>query len=203
MSRIRMSAVGAVAALGALMLPAIACAQAVQVVGDSSGESCWRAAVAANLLHMDSAAMEARWKSDAIGACDDALTNGKLNRNDMAFTWVNRGILEMSRERYPTARGNFKEALKILPKLPEAHVDMGSALINLKQYDDGAKETELGLALGSHEPQRGYFNLGIAYGELGDQQKSYDSFRQASALDPNWQDPKDAMSHFVVKPVSQ
>ena len=184
----------------ALGIPAVASAQAMQVIGDGFGESCWRAAVATTFQRADSAVMDARWKADAIGACDDALKSAQLNRNDTAFTWVNRGILEMSRERYKVARGNFKEALNILPRLPEAHVDMGSALINLQQYAYGIKETELCLSAGSKEPQRGYYNLGIAYGELGDQQKSYESFRHASELDPNWEDPKKEMARFTLKP---
>jgi tetratricopeptide (TPR) repeat protein len=193
----------AAAAAAALCISAAAAAQTMQVIGNGSGESCWRAAMAATFLKMDSAALETRWKADAIGACDDALKSAELNRNDMAFTWVNRGILEMSRERYKVARGNFKEALNILPKLPEAHVDMGSAMINLQQYADGIKETELGLSTGSKEPQRGYYNLGIAYGELGNQQKSYESFRHASDLDPNWEDPKKEMTRFTLAPAQK
>jgi tetratricopeptide (TPR) repeat protein len=194
---------GAAAAIGALCIPAAAMAQAVQVVGNGTGEDCWKAAKATTYLKMDSAALEARWKADAIGACDDALKSQQMNRIDTASTWVNRGILEMSRERYKNARGNFKEALNLLPKLPEAHVDLGSALINLQQFADGVKETELGLSLGSHEPERGYYNLGIGYEELGDLQKSYESFRHASELAPDWQDPQKQMARFTVQQVQK
>jgi tetratricopeptide (TPR) repeat protein len=190
-------------AAGVLCFAGPALAQTVQVVGDASGEDCWRAAVATTRLKMDSAAMEARWKADAIGACDDALKGGKLDRIDMASTWVNRGILEMSRERYKNARGNFKEALNLIPKLPEAHVDLGSALINLQDYADGVKETELGISMGSHEAQRAYYNLGIAYDELGDLQKAYDSFQKASEIDPTWADPKTQRARFTVQQVQK
>jgi tetratricopeptide (TPR) repeat protein len=194
----------AVAGAGALCLPASALAQALQVVGgDGSGESCWRAAKATTLQIRDNAQMDARWKADAIGACDDALKSAQMNRIDMASTWVNRGILEMSRERYANARGNFKEALHLLPKLPEAHVDLGSSLINLQQFAEGIKETELGLSLGSKEPERGYYNLGIAYGEINDQQKSYESFKRASELNPGWDDPRKEMQRFTVKQVEK
>lgn len=200
MARMNASAIGAAAVLGAVCLPAAAHAQAIQVFGGGWGESCWRAAVASTFLHMDSAAEEARWKADSISTCDDALSSGSLDRKDTAATYVNRGILEMSRERYDVAEKNFDSALNLLPKLAEAHVDLGATLMNMHKYGDGVKETELGVQLGTKEPERAWYNLGIAYERLGDIQKAYESYRQASILDPKWQDPKDEMARFTVQP---
>jgi tetratricopeptide (TPR) repeat protein len=199
--RIKGSAIGAVAVAGALLLPAAASAQAIAVLGGGSGESCWRAALASTFIHMDSAREEARWKADSIANCDDAIAEGLLDQQDLASTYVNRAILEMSRENYRVAEDNVRSALRYVPKLPEGHVDLGSALIDQHRYEEGVKETELGLQLGSKEPERGYYNLGIAYERMGNLQKAYESYRQASALDPKWQDPKDEMARFTVKPV--
>jgi tetratricopeptide (TPR) repeat protein len=198
-----MTAIGAVAVIGAACLPGPAFAQAIQVFGGGWGESCWRAALASTFIHMDSAKDEARWKADSISTCDEALSSGSLDRRDTAATYVNRAILEMSRESYAVAEKNLNSALTLLPKLPEAHVDLGSTLINMKRYDEGVKETELGLSLGSKEPERGYYNLGIAYERLGNLQKAYESYRQASILDPKWQDPKDEMARCVVQPAQK
>ena len=203
MARVNPSAIGAVAVLGAVCLPGAAFAQAIQVFGGGWGEACWRAAVASTFLHMDSAQMEARWKADSVNACDEALFNGSLDRKDTAATLVNRSILEMSRENYAAAEKNLDSALTLLPKLPEAHVDLGSTLINMRKYDEGVRETELGIQLGTKEPQRAWYNLGIGYERLGDIQKAYESYRQASVLDPNWQDPKDEMARFTVQPVKK
>jgi len=202
-ARMNASAIGAVAVLGALCIPVAASAQAIQVFGGGWGEACWRAALASTFIHMDSAVEEAHWKADSVAACDEALSNGSLDRRDTASTYVNRGILEMSREGYGVAEKNFDSALSLLPKLAEAHVDLGSTLINMRKYDEGVRETELGLSLGSKEPERGYYNLGIAYERLGNIQKAYESYRQASMLDPKWQEPKDEMARFVVQPVKR
>jgi tetratricopeptide (TPR) repeat protein len=201
--RIRSFAIGAVAVMGALTVPAAASAQAIAVFGGGWGEACWRAALASTFIHMDSAVEEARWKADSIANCDAALSGAVLGLKDLASTYVNRGILEMSRENYKVAEGNFHSALAYIPNLPEAHVDMGSTLIDQHRYPEGIKETELGLSLGSKEPQRGWYNLGIAYERMGNLQKAYDSYRQASALDPKWQDPKDEMARFIVQPVNK
>ena len=197
------SAIGAVAALGALCLPGAAFAQAIQVFGGGQGEACWRAAVTSTFLHMDSAAMEALWKADAIARCDDALSGSVMDRRDRAATLVNRSILEMSRENYAAAEKNLDAALALLPKLPEAHVDLGSTLLNMHKNDEGVRETELGIQLGTKEPQRAWYNLGIGYERLGNIQKAYESYRQASVLDPAWQDPKDEMARFTVQPVKR
>ena len=200
MRRIKASAIGAMAVAGALMLPAAASAQAIAVLGGGFGESCWRAALASTFIHMDSAVEEAHWKAQSIATCDDAIAESLLDRKDLASTYVNRAILEMSRENYKVAEDNVRSALRYIPKLPEGHVDLGSALINQHRYDEGIRETELGLSLGSKEPERGYYNLGIAYERMGNLQKAYESYRQAAMLDPKWQEPKDEMARFTVEP---
>ena len=191
------------AVLGALSFAMAASAQPMSVFGGGWGEACWRAAFVSTTLHMDSAVEEARWKADSINACDEALSGSVMDQHDRAATYVNRGILEMSRERYDVAQKNFDSALAEIPKLAEAHVDLGSTLINMKLYEDGVKETELGLSLKSKEPERGYYSLGIAYEHLGNVQKAYESYRQASALAPQWQDPKDEMARFTVEPAKK
>ena len=193
----------AMAVAAALVIPAAASAQPIAVFGGGFGESCWRAALASTFIHMDSAVQEAHWKADSIANCDSAIAEGQLDRKDLASTYVNRAILEMSREAYAVAERNLDSALTLIPKLAEAHVDLGSTLINMRKYDEGVKETELGLSLGSKEPERGYYNLGIAYERMGNLQKAYESYRQAAMLDPKWQEPKDEMARFTVEPVKR
>ena len=73
----------------------------------------------------------------------------------------------------------------------------------MKKYDEGVKETELGIELRTKEPERAWYNLGIAYERLGNVQKAYESYRQASILDPKWQEPKDELTRFTVQPVKK
>jgi tetratricopeptide (TPR) repeat protein len=207
-SRVKASAIGAVAVLGVLAFITPAAAQsrntngAMAVFGGGFGEDCWRAAFASTYIKMDSATDEARWKADSIATCDEAIAGSGLGFRDLAATYVNRAILEMSRENYAVAETNLESALHMLPKLAEAHVDLGSTMINMQKYAEGVKETELGLSLKSKEPERAYYNLGIAYEYLGDLQKAYDSYKQAATLAPAWPDPKEQMARFVVQPIN-
>jgi tetratricopeptide (TPR) repeat protein len=201
--RIKASAIGAATVLGAFCIAGAARAQAIQVFGGGWGESCWRAAVASTLIHMDSAKEEAAWKATSINDCDNALASGALDRRDTAATYINRAVLEMSRENYAAAEKNLDRSLALMPKIGEAHVDLGSTLINMKRYDEGVKETELGISLGSKEPERAWYNLGIAYERMGNLQKAYDSYKQAALIDPKWQEPKDEMARFVVEPAKK
>lgn len=202
MTRFKASVVGAAALAGVLAFPLAASAQAIAVFGGGEGEACWRAAMASTLIHMDSAVEEARWKAMSIATCDEALSGGILSRQDRTYTYVNRAVLEMSREGYKTAEQNLHEALRMMPKLAEAHVDLGSTMINMQRYDEGVTETQLGIDLKSKEPERAYYNLGIAYEFLGKLQQAYDSYKTAATLLPTWQDPKDQMARFVVQPVN-
>jgi tetratricopeptide (TPR) repeat protein len=124
-----------------------------------------------------------------------------MNPQDTQSTWVNRGILEMSRQNYPKAEANFRAAIAMNGNLAEAHVNLGSTMINLQRYEEGVSETQRGIDLNSKEPERAYYNLGLAYEFLGKLQQAYDSYKQAAALAPKWQDPKDQMARFVVQEI--
>ena len=194
MNRIGSSALGAFAATGALCASrAAVLAQAVQVVGNGSGEHCWKAAKATTFLKWISRPWRRAGVADAVGACDDALKSQQMDRNDMASTWGQPGHPGDEPRALQERPGQLQGGAEPLPKLPEAHVDLGSALINLQEFAEGAQETELpALCSGRTRPERGYYNLGIAYEELGDLQESYENFRHASELAPDWQDPQQA-----------
>ncbi len=200
MGRMNASAIGALAALAAISCPVTAQA-AIAVFGGGYGEACWRAALASTFDRHDSAAAEAHWKADSIKACDDALDSDMMNPQDTWSTWVNRGILEMSRENYPVAEKNFRQAIAMNARLAEAHVNLGSTMINMQRYEEGVSETQIGIDLNSKEIERAYYNLGLAYEFLGKLQLAYNSYKQASLLAPKWQDPKDQMARFVVQDI--
>ncbi len=200
MGRVKASAIGAVAIVGALAYSPGAQA-AIAVFGGAEGEACWRAALAVVLIHMDSATEEARWKAAAIAVCDGAIAGPELSRRDRASTWVNRGILEMSREGYRAAEGNFHEALKLSPKLAEAHVNLGSAMINLHRYKEALAETQLGIDLNSSEAERAWYNMGLAYEFEGRLQEAYDAYKTAAKLKPDWDAPKTEMARFTTQSV--
>jgi tetratricopeptide (TPR) repeat protein len=197
---VKASIVAAAAVVGALSFP-VASQASVAVYGGGRGEACWRAARATTVLQMKATKDEAVWKAASINVCDDALTGEPLGLRDMAATWVNRGVLEMSRGGYVKAEDNFRQALRMMPNLAEAHINLGSAAIILHRLDEGISETKIGIDLGSADKERAYYNLGLAYESQGKLQQAYDSYKQASELMPTWQDPKDQMARFMIETV--
>jgi tetratricopeptide (TPR) repeat protein len=197
---LKASVAAAAAVVGALSFP-VASQASIAVYGGGRGEACWRAARATTVLQMNSIQDEAHWKADSINVCDDALTGEPLGLRDLAATWVNRGVLEMSRGGYAKAEDNFRQALRLLPSLAEAHINLGSAAIILHRLDEGVAETKIGIDLGSADKERAYYNLGLAYESQGRLQEAYDSYKQASELKPAWQDPKDQMARFTIQTV--
>ena len=65
---------------------------------------------------------------------------------------------------------------------------------------DGVDAITHGLALGSAEPEKAYFNRALGYEALGDEKAAYFDFLKASQLKPDWAEPRQELVRFTVKP---
>src|SRR5438045_1787642 len=115
----RFTAMGAVAVCFALAGPAGA---AVTVMGDTAAQQCSEAAFHE---HADANSME---------LCTRALSEGMLDRRDLAGTYINRGVMWMVRRDYKAARNDFQSAIDIDPSLGEAWVNRGAIAIIDRQF---------------------------------------------------------------------
>lgn len=134
----------------------------------------------------------------SIETCTLALETQAMGPRDRAGTFVNRGVLKLRRGNYDDARIDFAEALRLSPDLGEAHVNWGASLIAEKRYGEGLSEIERGLKLGVDEPEKAYFNQGIAYEGLGDATAAYLAYSKAAELAPAWQEPQVQLARFTV-----
>ena len=185
MPRITTIAIGA--AVGVL-LTAPAARAAVTVFGGDHAQDCFKAAKFGTN------------QNQGMRDCTTAIETEPLDRHDLAGTYVNRGVLFMNRRDYANARQDFESAIALEPTLGDAFVNRGAALIGERRFLEGVNEITRGLALGSEEPAKGYYNRAIAYEALDNETAAYYDYVKASELAPNWAAPRNELRRFTVRP---
>jgi tetratricopeptide (TPR) repeat protein len=185
----RISGAAAVAAglAGVWALGAAGAAQsAVTVFGDDNAQFCYQAAK--NGFN----------RSSDIENCTQAIQFGSLATPDLAGTYVNRGAVYLALHNWAAAQSDFHQALMLEPKMGEALVNLGAAEIGLHNDKAGVDDITQGLALGSQEPEKGYYNRAIGYEALGDDKDAYYDYMKAAELNPKWQSPRQELVRFTV-----
>jgi Tfp pilus assembly protein PilF len=133
-----------------------------------------------------------------IDICTRAIQMEVMTDHDMAGTYVNRGVIYMAAAQFSPAQHDFESAMKLAPKMGEAVVNHGGALIALKRYADGIAEISRGLELNPSEPEKAYFNRGLAYESLDDLKSAYYDYSKAAELKPGWDEPRAELARFTV-----
>lgn len=135
---------------------------------------------------------------EAVAPCTAAIDTEPLDRHQLAATYVNRGVIWMSAMMVPEAKADFDAAIRTDPAVGEAYVNRGATLVAMKQYAEGVADIDHGLALGCEEPQRAWYNKGLAQEALGDLKGAYVSYMKAAELSPEWAAPKAELARFTV-----
>lgn len=177
---------GMVAAAAILAAPPDSRA-AITVLGNNLAQICWTAALTGSS------------DRNSLETCSAALQGGGLNRHDRVGTYVNRGIIKLRRKMYRDARADFDTALRFNPELGEAFVNKGGTYLGEKEFVEAIKLINRGLELGTNEPEKAYFNRGIANEKLGRLEAAYLDYRQAYELKPGWELAEYHMLRFTVE----
>jgi tetratricopeptide (TPR) repeat protein len=163
-----------------------AASAAVTVLGDDSAVQCSKAA-----FHEQA-------DNEALQLCTTALSEGLLDSRDEAGTYINRGVIYMTRGDFANARSDFEHAIAADPTLGEGWIDRGAVNIIAKRYQDGVSDISKGLELGTEEPAKAYYNRAVAYEGLDDEKSAYLDYQQALVLQPGWELPKQELLRFTV-----
>ncbi|WP_448585174.1 tetratricopeptide repeat protein [Thermaurantiacus sp.] len=185
------SVAGALLVLAGAAGPAEA---AITVIGGGLARECYLAAEFR------------RETSMALQVCDRALAEEPLKRRDRAATFVNRGIVHMQARNFARALADYDAALRLEPRLAEAHVNRGIALLYRGGADREAVEAlSTGLELGPARPEVAYYSRAVAWEALGDARAAYEDYQAAAAAKPGWEDPIEQLKRFRVerRPVSR
>lgn len=167
-----------------LAVSAVPAAAAVTVMGGGMAREC------------SAAAFAERSDDQALAACTMALEQPMPPRQ-RAGTFVNRGVLLLRRKDFAGAVLDFNTALRVLPDLGEAYVNRGAAQIAQRRFREGVADIDQGLALGSEQPEKAYFNRATAFEYLGDAASAARDYGKAAELRPDWPEAGAALARFA------
>lgn len=173
------------ATVAALAMPASA---GISVIGNSSARTCYLAA-----------------KTDGpsisgLRDCDRALGEEPLSHYDMVATHVNRGILRMRAGNLDRAIADFDTAIASDPDQPESYLNKGAALLKREGGSSAAVPLfTAALEKRTTRPAVAYFGRGMAHERLGNLKAAYLDYQQASAADPDWDQPAIELARFTIR----
>ncbi len=125
--------------------------------------------------------------SDAtIDRCTEALEYRRLTQAAEIQLRINRGVTYMRRQQNDEALTDFDAVISLQPRHPEAHVNRGAALLQLRSYGPAITAFTEALGLGVQEPYKAYFNRGAAREALGDLRGAYEDYNTALDIYPDW-----------------
>jgi tetratricopeptide (TPR) repeat protein len=122
--------------------------------------------------------------------CTAALSGPLLTQSDRAAIFTDRGSVHLQHKQYAAAKADFDSALLLDADTADAYVDRGAALLGMKDYAAAIADIDRGLALKPDQPEKAYFNRGIADEHLNDLKAAYQDYLKASQLAPAWDAPK-------------
>lgn len=107
--------------------------------------------------------------------------NNQVNRQQDWLNSINAGLRGFQTGRLGDAVAAFNQAVQILPERVEGWVNLGSALLEARQYNSAAKALQKAVSV---EPKfmAAHLTLGDALRQLGNVPRSIESYRQAVAL---------------------
>ena len=143
------------------------------------------------------AASSGRASPDAIEDCTQALTGEGLSRNNKALILINRGAMHLRLNNGEAALKDFDAALEVVPKMPEAHLNRGAALVMVGKPGLAVGAITTALQMGVRDPHKAYFNRGAARESLGDLRGAYEDYNTALAIKPDWEVVEGELARFA------
>ncbi len=145
------------------------------------------------------AAKHGRRDEAGLASCTTALDTHALSGKDYAGTLINRGVLYLLRGAYAEAERDLTAAISAEPTIGDGWVNRGAARIAAHRFQEGIADLDKGLELGSQEPEKAYYNRGLARERLDDVKGAYLDYWKAAELAPTWDAPKAELARFKVQ----
>jgi tetratricopeptide (TPR) repeat protein len=172
----------------AALLAASPAAGAVTVLGNSSARQCYEAAESRSNPSLT-----------VIRTCDQAMSDEALSQYERVATLVNRGILKARLGNVDEAIVDYDAALRTDPNEAEAYLNKGFAMLHLPDAAQARPMFDTALEKRTRKPALAYYGRAVANELSGHVRAAYEDYRQASLLDPRWQEPKTELARFQVR----
>lgn len=137
-------------------------------------------------------------RKNSIRHCETALRQENLNQKDRAATYVNQGILLMRSKAHAEALASYDKALKMKPKLVEAHINRGACLLYLGRTDEAITVLTTAIETQNDHLPDALYNRALAYERLGQSKAAYLDFKKALELRPDWGPATRALTNYTV-----
>jgi tetratricopeptide (TPR) repeat protein len=85
-----------------------------------------------------------------------------------------------------------------MPGLAEAYVNRGAARIGQHRYKESVADIDKALELGVKEPEKAYYDRGLAYEWLDNPRAAYADYKKALEIAPAWDLAREQMFRFSV-----
>ena len=135
---------------------------------------------------------------DGMKACNLALEEGLLTREDRAGVYDNRGVIKSAQGAYDQAMEDFEQSLQLNPILGDAHLNRGTILIRRRDFAGALPEIALAFQYGISRPEAAYFDRAIAEEGLGQLNDAYRDYKKASEVAPYFTAGAEQLKRFTV-----
>lgn len=174
--------------LAALLVAVAAPAAAsVVIIGNNSARQCYEAADAVAPPDVED-----------LRVCDRAIRDEALTMRDRVATHVNRGIVQLRRNRIDLALADFDRAIAMDPAQPESYLNKGAALMRLQDAAAALPLFTASLERNTTRPELAHYGRAIAHESLGNAREAYSDYRRAAELRPGWEEPLVELRRFRV-----
>jgi len=144
-------------------------------------------AIIASYMSQQSALMVARMEAAAgepmVDPRDKPLQHARQAREKIISERFEQAVVMLHAKKYEYAVTALHRVLELNPRLPEAHVNMGFALIGLQRYKEARSFFESAIDLRPYQ-RNAYWGLAVALENLGDLHGALGAMRSYIHLSP-------------------
>jgi len=136
----------------------------------------------------------------ALDICDEAVleTANDGESYNHAAALVNRADIRLRTEDYEGVVADSRAAVAVYRDLAQAYLNLGAGMIGLKHYQESLPFLDKAIELNGGDPERAYFNRGLAKENLGDIRGAYYDYRKALEINPDFKPANEQLTRFKI-----